>query len=407
MTRPAKHHKKLGLNFFSLLRCTAATILLLTSTGIRASESVPRATDAYAVVQMSAIKLRASDSESYQFVRLNPSIKNCRFGALVVAPTGPSALSMVQTITSAAAGLQKIAIGFTRAADGVCYLAAVDLYSPSSASGNAITANGAPTSGTATLQDTLATAADGFSDKYATAYKSAFRDYAMNGIDERVDPITGTLHLKHTDLVIPGPNGFDIKISRHYRSHDPRSVGVGMTDMINPHYNGFGWTMIANLRGMRSKCPLQSEIDAGATWLIDALPVWLNESGNAEPMLFDGNGWFTASGVRIECDGATRIPKNIATLPDGKKVYLAGFDAPVGSSTLAYGLPTRIEDRWGNWIQIDYATEFAYLASENSLPGFATANPVPIKKVVLRRMYCDFSLSPASSPTSHSELIHS
>src|SRR3989304_4638210 len=57
-------------------------------------------------------------------------------------------------------------------------------------------------------------------DFYAEPGLNPFRDQVSANADERIDPFSGSLHLGHVDLFIPGNGGLDIKIQRSYNSNN-------------------------------------------------------------------------------------------------------------------------------------------------------------------------------------------
>ncbi|WP_342426156.1 DUF6531 domain-containing protein [Paenibacillus sp. FSL L8-0158] len=62
-----------------------------------------------------------------------------------------------------------------------------------------------------------------------------------NNLQEIVDPQTGSLTLKQTDLTLPGRDGLNLNIARIYQSSkaqmgEAKSAFVTTTDPNSPHY---------------------------------------------------------------------------------------------------------------------------------------------------------------------------
>jgi RHS repeat-associated protein len=73
---------------------------------------------------------------------------------------------------------------------------------------------------------------------------SGFQSFSNKVIDDRVDPISGSLVINQTDLVIPGRNGLDLVISRSYNSRRFSTPPQWLTpsqkqriDLINDGHN--------------------------------------------------------------------------------------------------------------------------------------------------------------------------
>ena len=324
----------------------------------------PTTTGSYVIQVTTPLKLRPTDVDSFQFVRTSPAEAQCRFSAFVISPTRANAAVLVTAVAQAKAAKQRISVAFTRAPDGVCLL-------------DAVSTSTAP--GTVSLKDESGAPVDpwgGYHDKYATSYKSAIRDFGQGKVDESVDPITGVLSIRHADLVLPGVGGMDIRVVRRYQSPDPKTVGLAMISSLNPQFYGLGWSMYVNFggaRGLPVECPRRGPLNDGGIydWMrIEHLPTWIDGEGHIEPMVYDGGAtWVGASGVRVSC-GIDAALQRTATLLDGTKIALS-----------TYGQPKRIEDRWGNWIQIDYVEEYAQLLLTETWVGLVASTVFPMRTV--------------------------
>lgn len=70
---------------------------------------------------------------------------------------------------------------------------------------------------------------------------------------EGVEPGSGALKLNETDLVLPGKNGFDLKISRFYNSHKAESDKISATQKYYPPYS-----MVPSDTEVTATCPYDS-----------------------------------------------------------------------------------------------------------------------------------------------------
>lgn len=67
------------------------------------------------------------------------------------------------------------------------------------------------------------------------------RDYVNQHVNENIDPFTGALQLQFTDIVIPGPAGFDLKVVRSFSSN--RINPVNPAAAAPSALMGLGWTV--------------------------------------------------------------------------------------------------------------------------------------------------------------------
>src|SRR5690606_27057109 len=81
-----------------------------------------------------------------------------------------------------------------------------------------------------------AASAEEIRDYYAEPGLNPFKDSLNQSFNEHVDPFSGTLQLKYTDISIPGNGGMDINIHRAYTSLQTNSYPI-----IN--LSGLGWVM--------------------------------------------------------------------------------------------------------------------------------------------------------------------
>ena len=158
------------------------------------------------------------------------------------------------------------------------------------------------------------------------------RDYFSPLPYEHVDPMTGNLLLTHTDLVLPGYGGFDLRIQRTYNS----KVYPNFPDEAIPNemdsWAGIGWSMhIARIEN----------------WLTPN-PVIVMGDGSSHPTFAHTDtsvgDWITKDYWVLVNDPSEPILK----LPNGR-VYK--FGKQLGSTKYV----TEIEDPFGNRVEIEYA----------------------------------------------------
>ena len=83
---------------------------------------------------------------------------------------------------------------------------------------------------------TAVSPAEEIRDYYAEPGLNPFKETVNQDFHEHIDPFSGTLQLKYTDLIVPGNGGMDIRIHRVYTSLQEWELGVRRA-------TGVGWTM--------------------------------------------------------------------------------------------------------------------------------------------------------------------
>jgi YD repeat-containing protein len=362
-------------------------IALATSGFATASASVAAAPADAPRYQIASAKPANVDPTVVQpyIVRTKPAETTCRLGAFVI-PSDKA--SLISQATAAASAGTYVNIVYSKDTDGFCVISQI-----TTAASQTPPAVSSTNSGGASIrspgQDLLS---EGYSNPYATSFKAAYRDFGQGKFDEAVDPISGKLTLKYTDVVIPGPNGLDIRITRNYTSPDPVSI---VRDSLEPHFNGFGWNVIANHGGIRGMIGRIAN-NEGATgdwdglWLNTArLPQWVNGDGSVEALMpvdtapFTRNPnvmvWTTNSGTRLTLNNN----RWIATTTDGTVIEFGllydAFDQPVRGNMY----PTRITDRWGNWLNFEYHVTYfeAMRLADGQLRATYLAGNVPLSRI--------------------------
>ena len=204
-------------------------------------------------------------------------------------------------------------------------------------------------------------------DYYAEPGLNPFRDHSTNTPNEVIDPFSGNLHLSHVDAFIPGNGGFDIKIQRVYNSNNVylsratlSNNGPYPTSPAPRTATGMGWTMHfgrVHRAGGLSLCST-SNGTLGNTTLDN--PVLELPDGSQQVLFVNATGfnapWITKEQWVAYCvngyDGMLVIS------PDGTKYtmdYRKSGGTTYGTVNRAW-YTTRIEDRNGNWLRIDYNT---------------------------------------------------
>ena len=192
-----------------------------------------------------------------------------------------------------------------------------------------------------------AASAEEIRDYYAEPGLNPFKDSLNQSFNEHVDPFSGTLQLKYTDISIPGNGGMDINIHRAYTSLQTNSYPI-----IN--LSGLGWVMHFG----RIVVPQEY-----GDWICEQPQHSTDTSNNPSLEHPDGgreilvlNGiqndatLITRSNWKAECTGA---PGMLVTAPDGTRYTMDRLTLFQGERSW---FTTRIEDLQGNWIAIDYET---------------------------------------------------
>lgn len=212
----------------------------------------------------------------------------------------------------------------------------------------------------------LATVKSTMPDYYAEPGLNRFRDPVGVNLNELIDPFSGGLQLRHVDVFIPGPAGFDLKIQRVYNSNNvflSRSAVTGSapypTALLPRSPTGIGWTLHFG-RVVRSGYDT-NPCDASLT--LDNLdnPVLELPDGSQQILFVNGTGFNTLFITRDQWT-ATCISPSAGLLvisPEGVKYTMnyrrGGGTTYTGVTDFAW-YTTRIEDRNGNSMTINYDT---------------------------------------------------
>jgi hypothetical protein len=171
-------------------------------------------------------------------VRTAPTLEGCAYGFVVIKDDAAAA-ALVQSATAARDARNKVNLTITADADNYCIVNSISLATtPSSVN---------PQSGGVTVSEALS----GYNNRFATSHKAAYRDFSQGKFDESIDPVSGRLILSSNDVVIPGPNGLDIKVVRSYHSPDVTQTIADLAESFEPKFNGFGWNVHVNVGGVR------------------------------------------------------------------------------------------------------------------------------------------------------------
>ncbi len=393
---PRKHRSTTTACFSRWLRFIAPVkvIAVLIAGGIQVASGATTAPSSAVKIQAITLMPAAADTpnDPYYALRVSPPMLHCRYSLAFISSVSTDSAALRGAAQSAKAASNVVSIAYSRGDNGVCLVSSI---TPT------VGGTAAPP---ATLSFDAGTALPGYIDKHATAFKAAYRDFGQNKLDEKVDPISGKLTLTHVDVAIPGPNGMDIRVVRQYVSPDPEQVASSIVQSVASQIYGVGWDVIVGSGGVRNNyraCP-QAGGD-GPPLDLRALPQWIDENGNAEPMVPSPPfGWVAASGARLNC-----LLSPSVTTPDGKTIDLMYDYRQFADPDTPYrALPTKITDRWGNWLAFEYDMIYVETIDNTDVGVFSQqySKLLPLKKVTAsdgRVVHFDYySKAPGWTPAS-------
>ncbi|HEB92969.1 MAG TPA: RHS repeat protein, partial [Gammaproteobacteria bacterium] len=196
--------------------------------------------------------------------------------------------------------------------------------------------------------------ADEIPDYYSEAGFNVNRDYQNQLESEYIDPFSGTLNLHYTDLFIPGNGGMDLKIQRSYSNiHDAQAAALGRRSTT-----GLGWTIhfgrvSKNDADFCSRVFLTDVLDNPVLELPDGSKQIMADAmtANKSYLYITQNRW------KANCKNYTNSSGTVSGLevwsPDGTKYDMAWLHTGIDYAEL---YPTRITDKNGNFIDIQYET---------------------------------------------------
>jgi YD repeat-containing protein len=175
---------------------------------------------------------------------------------------------------------------------------------------------------------------------------SRTREYTNQHPQERIDPFTGKLQWHAVDLFVPGNGGLDIKVQRSYSSRNYNGTVEVPFEESSPV--GLGWTMHFG-RVLRKASTLICDLTAPST----RNPVLELPDGSRQVLYpaLDGPSFISPGLWKAEC--SRDVPGLIVHSPDGTRYDMTTGGASYGGYNPWY--VTRITDRNGNWLSINYA----------------------------------------------------
>lgn len=190
-------------------------------------------------------------------------------------------------------------------------------------------------------------------DYYAEPGLNPFKQ-TMQDLNESIDPFSGTMQQKYTDIVIPGNGGLDIRINRTYTSPQDYTGAAASA-------YGVGWTIhfgrIVSSQTTRDKICAQGLFSVSTK---DNPSLELPDGGRELLVLRDStifpelgaNDLITRSNWKAKCGVGTGA---VITSPTGISYTMNEYAGVTnGTSIEPSWFTSRIEDVNGNWIAISY-----------------------------------------------------
>jgi RHS repeat-associated protein len=178
------------------------------------------------------------------------------------------------------------------------------------------------------------------------------RDYVNQHVHEHIDPFSGGLQLHFTDVFIPGPGGFDLKVVRGFSSHriNPANPAANAPSAIM----GLGWTvhfgrvLKRNNTAICSNTTSNSVADNPVLELPDGSQQLLYFTPTGSPLMLTTQRW------RAECvGGGTGL---LVYSPDGMRYQMTqAVTEYLGPFPLYGWYTTQMWDRNGNTSTVSYA----------------------------------------------------
>lgn len=211
--------------------------------------------------------------------------------------------------------------------------------------------------------------ADELPDYYSEPGFSSTKSYETQGPVESIDPQSGNLRLHYTDLVVPGNGGLDIVVQRYYRQSSSLGLSSSYTDdyLRGKTVLGEGWDMhfgriwkMPHSNGV-PYCP-NRKLASGTNPVLelsDGTRRELLDADNDKDYRFISKDLWVAY-----CESSTVI----AVSPEGLRYTFSNFHRYGTDPALHV---TRIEDKYGNYLTIDYVkeTDQALIAEVNGSDG--------------------------------------
>ena len=181
--------------------------------------------------------------------------------------------------------------------------------------------------------------------------------YAETGLTDRatindspveiIDPFTGHLTLAHTDVVVPGPGGFDIAVVRAYSSVQDKNASNTLLVPYERSPVGLGWTMhFGRVLLSANGC---SAANIGDTPLYN--PVYESPDGNRKMFFRESTGVFVSKDRwKAKCSPASGWT---VWAPNGTKLEF-GYSGSANFPRAEYA--TKITDRNGNYLEVSYGS---------------------------------------------------
>lgn len=187
-------------------------------------------------------------------------------------------------------------------------------------------------------------------DYYAEPGFKSEREYENQQEVEFIDPFSGGLHLQYADLVVPGNAGLDIVVRRTYRSPSGEPGILGSNYLDGHTVLGLGWDM--HFGRVWYGDSFFSDTGCGSGNVSSKDNPVLELSDGTRKVLIDADstqyGYITKDDWIGKCitGGGLEVIS-----PDGVKYF---FDFYYNYANKMAWHVTKIEDRWGNTLNITY-----------------------------------------------------